>query len=329
MSRSIVTVTKPRTVAVATLALAGVLFFGYFRSSVGQGSRPACADLLSNPSAILCDDFEDGSFERNWDIGGHQGVWPISEFVRCTNESFGFHDPCAAWSNGLTFDREWGFYGHDGRRAFPPQSEFYVRWYQYISNPYEWGTLEDKSVLLHDQANTITAYVGTSRNHLPTEPNSGPGLPFVANYQDVDRPETGGVYTKINRFQNQRRNIALEPGKWYLFEWYVKLNTPGLSDGITKLWVDDASGPIGVQTLRMQYNDMRWLRRQDAHKQFGVLRLTVYHQRCDGVRNTCPPYGPWILDQSHRWDRIVVSKAPVGPIFVSAEPDRGVPPRRP
>jgi hypothetical protein len=151
------------------------------------GARP-------NSNVLLCDAFEDSGIEKRWDIGGHQGVWPTSQFVLCTDDRFGFHDRCAAWSNKLVFDQEWGFYGHDARRPFPPQSEFYVRWYQYISNPYVWGTLEDKSVLLHDAGNTITAYVGTNRNHLPVVRDSGPGMPYVANYQDVDRPETGGQF---------------------------------------------------------------------------------------------------------------------------------------
>jgi hypothetical protein len=65
---------------------------------------------------------------------------------------------------------------------------------------------------------------------------------------------------------------------------------------------------------------MRWLKYGDIDKQFGVLRLTVYDQRCDGVPYTCPPDGPAILDQSQRWDNIVVSKTPIGPIGE----DRGV-----
>jgi len=266
-----------------------------------------------NPDVVLCEGFEDEGFQQRWDIGGHQGVWPVSQFVQCTEDRFGFHDRCAAWSNRLVFDQEWGFYGYDGRRPFPPQSEFYVRWYQYISNPYVWGTLEDKSVLLHDQDNIITAYVGTNRNHLPVVRDSGPGMPYIANYQDVDTPETGGRYTLVNRFQNQQRNITLQPGKWYLFEWYVRLNTPGISDGVTKLWIDDATDPITAQTLRMEYRDMRWLKYEHANRRFGVVRLTVYDQRCDIGRNTCPPNGPDILDQSQRWDQIVVSKRPIGP----------------
>ena len=232
----------------------------------------------------------------------------------CTDGRFGFRDRCAAWSNWLSFDREWGFYGYDARRTFQPAPAFYVRWYQYISDPFVWGTLEDKSVMLHDVDETIVAYVGTDRNQLPVEPNSGPGKPFVANYQDVDVQETGWQYTRVNRFQNLGRTITLQPGKWYLFEWYVKLNTPGRPDGETRLWIDDASVPISSQTLRIEYTDMRWLKKSDGGKKFGLLRLTVYHQRCDIGVNTCPPNGPAIIQQSQRWDQIVISKSRVGPL---------------
>jgi hypothetical protein len=283
--------------------------------------EPFCPGGASpNPNVVLCESFEDDGIQKRWDIGGHQGVWPVSQFAQCTDGGFGFHDRCAAWSNRLVFDQEWGFYGYDGRRPFPPQSEFYVRWYQYISDPYTWGTLEDKSVLLHDPENTITAYVGTNRNHLPVVRDSGPGMPYIANYQDVDTPETGGRYTMVNRFQNQKRNITLQPGTWYLFEWYVRLNSPGLSNGITRLWIDDATMPIVAQTLRMEYQDMRWLKSDQANRQFGVVRLTVYDQRCDIGRNTCPPNGPDILDQSQRWDRIVISKTPIGPLADTPPP---------
>jgi hypothetical protein len=298
-----------------------LLFFAAAALTAGCSTRgatvppePFCPGGVSpNPNVVLCEGFEDDGVQKRWDIGGHQGVWPVSQFVLCTEDRFGFHDRCAAWSNRLVFDQEWGFYGYDARREFPPQSEFYVRWYQYISNPYVWGTLEDKSVLLHDQENTITAYVGTNRNHLPVVRDSGPGMPYIANYQDVDTPETGGRYTLVNRFQNQQRNITLQPGKWYLFEWYVRLNAPGLSNGVTRLWIDDATDPIPTQTLRMEYRDMRWLKAEQANRQFGVVRLTVYDQRCDIGRNTCPPNGPDMLDQSQRWDHIVVSKRPIGP----------------
>jgi hypothetical protein len=305
--------TAPIVAGVAAI-LVTALWLGDFAGSAAPPEMLSCDAGARGPEVILCDDFENGAFQSRWDIGGHQGRWPIADFALCTGDRFGFQSRCAAWSNALSFDHEWGFYGYDARRPFPSQPEFYIRWYQYISEGFAWGALEDKSVMLHDETNTLVAYVGTNRNHLPVVKDSGPGMPFVANYQDVDTPETGGRYTKVNRFQNQQRNLTLATGRWYLFEWYIKHNTPGLSDGETKLWIDDASRPITTQTLRMHYTDMRWLRKRDEGLRFAELRLTVYHQRCDGVPNTCPPNGPAVLEQSQRWDDIVVSRAPIGPI---------------
>lgn len=299
-------------------ALALVVWVAGVRPS-GTSAGEAMCEAGSSPNAdvLLCEDFN-GGVETRWNIGSRGNTWDPSQFALCA-DGFGFGDRCAAWSNYLLFDHAWGFWGFDARRVFTPQSEFYVRWYQYISDPFAWGTLETKSVILHDRAESIVAILGTNRNHLPVEPNSGPGLPFVANYQDLDWKETGGQFTRVNRFQNQGRNIALTPGRWYLFEWYVRLNTPGVSDGVTRVWVDEANGPISRQTLRMQHTDMRWLKSSDAGKQFGVLRLTVYDQRCDGAPNTCPPQGPVMLTQSHRWDQVVISKAPIGPLAVAGE----------
>jgi hypothetical protein len=270
-----------------------------------------CSDReQATGNLLLCDDFDDADFLQLWDIGSNGGVWPSADFVKCA-PFFGFQSRCAAWSNRLIFDTAWGHWGFDAWRTFEPQSEFYVRWFQQMSDPYEWGPLEDKSLMLHDPPlASMTAYVGSSRNHLPTEPHSGPGMPFIANYQDLDWSETGGHFERINRFQNQGKDITLQPGRWYVFEWYLKMNTPGVSNGVTKLWIDDASRGAPQQTLRLAYDDMRWLRKQDAGKKFGFLRLTTYRQRCDIAPEECPPFGPGLLDQSQRWDGIVVSKRP-------------------
>ena len=277
-------------------------------------SEPFCpGGSEPDPNVVSCEDFEDGAFQAAWDVASRGGKWLPIDFVRCTGDDFGFQSRCAAWSNQLLFDGAWGYWGYAARAGFRSSPELYIRWYQYISNPFIWGQLEDKSVLLRDRAETIIGYVGTNRNHLPDVPNSGPGMPFVANYQDLDWSETGGRYSKANRFQNQGQNITLEPGKWYLFEWYVKLNDPGVSNGIARLWVDDATQPITGQTLRLQHTDMRWLKDTDSGKQFGAMELTVYHQRCDGTPNTCPPNGPAMLNQYQRWDKIVVSRRPIGP----------------
>jgi hypothetical protein len=280
--------------------------------AVRAPSRAQAATECSDWKAgwILCEDFEGSDFLSNWDIGSNGGTWPDDQFVRCN--SSGFNDSCAAWSNKLVFDNYWGYYGYDARRSFPPQSELYIRWYQYVSNPYQWGSHQDDDVLVHDPTGSFLLMYLTA-NQVDDGggcdgTSGGMGKPAVITYQDRDWADLGNRCTKVNRYQNQGNDITLQPGKWYLFEWYIKLNTPGVSDGLTKLWVDDASQPIRTQTLRLSYTDMRWLRSGDAGLQPGQLRLLIFNQGCNAGA-ACPA----LLDQYQKWDQIVISTAPIGP----------------
>jgi hypothetical protein len=53
---------------------------------------------------------------------------------------------------------------------------------------------------------------------------------------------------------------TLVPGHWYFIEMHVKLNTPGVSDGVFEMWMDDCGtnglGCKGTPTLRMRYNNV-------------------------------------------------------------------------
>jgi hypothetical protein len=263
----------------------------------------------ADANVLWCENFQKGDYLSRWIIGSNNDQWPSSDFVKNTN--FGYNDSSAAWTNNLVFDHYWGYFGFDASDYFPPQSEFYIRFYQYVSNPYTWGSLEDKSVLLHDVSRSLDMYIATSRSGDDgCDGTSGSmGKPAFANYQDRDWPELGGQCTKVNRYQNQGNDITLQPGKWYLFEAYIRLNTAGSNNGILKLWIDDASVPVTTQTLRMHYTDMRFLRSGDAGKKLSELRLTVYNQRCDSGA-ACPSQ----RTQFHKWDNFVIGKTPIGPM---------------
>src|SRR5207244_3526202 len=109
----------------------------------------ACRGHGSDGDLLLCDDFEDADFLQHWDVGSNSNTWPNADFVRC-GDGVGYKDRCAAWSNRLKFDTFWGYWGYDAWRPFVPQKEFYVRWYQFVSDRYVCGTLEDKPLLVHD-----------------------------------------------------------------------------------------------------------------------------------------------------------------------------------
>src|SRR5439155_13201298 len=180
------------------IAFVANALFGVFPPPSALAVEPFCPGGSNpNPSVVWCDDFEAANDYLNWDIGYNGSQFGPADFVQCT--AFGFNSNCASWTADLQWDRQWGYYGFDARPlqrlsfSNPGSNDFYIRWYQYISNPYTWGTLEDKSVLIHDQNETLLAYVGTNRtdgsSSCYASISAGAGMPFVANYQDLDYPE--------------------------------------------------------------------------------------------------------------------------------------------
>ena len=75
-------------------------------------ARTRMSSCVKGSRTMMCTD--------RWDIGrppGHPG--PCLNSCSAPRTRFGFHDRCAAWSNRLIFDHEWGFYGYDARRHVP------------------------------------------------------------------------------------------------------------------------------------------------------------------------------------------------------------------
>jgi hypothetical protein len=169
------------------------------------------------------------------------------------------------------------------RAAFSPLSELYVRWYQYIPASQTEGSTLEAAVTLSDPSNSVVVIADGGR-----------------------------------RLPSQGQGITLDPDKWYLVEWHVKLNSPGVPDGVAELWIDDASRPISTQTLRLRQQDMRWLGPDDAGKQLGTLRLTA--RRCDEALPPCLAGEGGSSGDSPRWDHIVVSRAPIGPLVAGRLP---------
>lgn len=168
------------------------------------------------------------------------------------------------------------------RLTFPGLREAYVRWYQYIPTQ-EDGAQPNDSVTLSDAADTmVVSMVGLNR-----------------------QPQGLG-------------SLFLDSTKWYLFEWHVKLNTPGQPDGISELWIDDTTLPIQSQTLRMRRTDMQWLGADDDEKQLEVVRLTS--AICESMPDACRGPIPENSVGPLRWDRVVVARMPVGPVPLGPPP---------
>ena len=256
--------------------------------------EPMCPGGSSPDSNVIwCDDFEDGTaLDGGWswsnccDSNGDGTVSSAEKNpVTCGNKGYG--DNCSAWNEKFIFDNEWGYQGHFGSNTLPLPDEFYTRWYVYISNPYIWGNVEDKNLRFRAYNNDgssviISMTIAINRN--------GTGKPAFYTWTPLDK-----MY-----YQNQGNDIILQPGNWYLFEFYLKINTPGIENGVAKLWVDNATTPITKQTLRLSYNNVLFRNTNDLPTSLG---LVDYHQQ------NAPDSSQYL-----RWDNIVVSKNPIGPM---------------
>jgi hypothetical protein len=307
-----------RRVSVSVLAL-GILviavvtgwFIGWIHgSSVSSVAveEPICPGGSNpDPNVIVCEDFETGTGLTTWssspwccDTDGNGFVRPSErDFVICGSQ--GFRSNCAAWTDAYKFGQ------HYAQRSIVRTGfeEIHARWYAYLSDPFRWDPTGDKNFMLRDSAGgTFNPYVltslwGTGKPHIIVYNNSA--TPCVSQ----STPSPNGEYMAcVNRTQNMGNDLVLQPGRWYLFEWYVKLDTPGMADGVIKLWVDDATVPISGQTLRASYTDVVFRTAADGRRRLTDVMLTAYANA--RATNAIPT-------QYTKWDGIVISRAPIGP----------------
>jgi hypothetical protein len=262
----------------------------FYSGQDAHAVEPACPGGTNpDPNIIWCDDFNDGSWVDTWAVNA--GWFPeFREAVRCDGNNFGYRDLCAAYSGILHYDLIRGYDNHLGDHVLPGEyGELYLRMYIFFSNPYVWGDVADKGI-----------YLAHNREFIPRirmeYSREGTGKPTVASY--------GFVLPDEIRVQNQGNDITFEPGKWYIIELYVKLNTPGVSDGIARLWVDEATDTLQAQTLRLEYTDLL-IRNTGQTQGYNDVLLTDYHEVCNSL---CPA----TILQWVKWDNIVVSKAKIG-----------------
>jgi hypothetical protein len=270
-------------------------------SSFSWAAEPICPGGSSpDPNVVFCDDFNDGSWlsSPTWAASNnHDG----SEGVKCGG--FGYSDDCAAYTGDqMFFDGNYGYDDHYAEYALPREfNEGYVRLYVQFSDNFSWGNVSDKGIYLF----------GSGRNwNMKIEYNQwGNGMAGFASYA------TPGE----RRGQNQGNDLQWEPGKWYLVEIYVKVNDPGAANGIVKVWIDDASSPVGGQTLRLSYGDLT-LREAGQGNGFSEIGLHEYHNGCD-QGGSCPASIPqWV-----KWDNIAFSGSPIGPAGQAGVPTRKKP----
>jgi hypothetical protein len=105
--------------------------------------------------------------------------------------------------------------------------------------------------------------------------------------------------TKWNDFNNLKwlgfkgGGTPLDPGRWYMLEGHVKLNTPGASDGVFEFWLD------GV--LQASATDLNWV---GTWTDYGINSLFISNYWNNGSTQ----------EQDRFIDALVISTQRVGPV---------------
>jgi len=164
---------------------------------------------------------------------------------------------------------------------FPPQDEVYARYCILIEDDVADGMTE-RGVKLPGLAGDEVSW---RMEHGPVMPGSR-GLYAALDY--IYSADSGAGYGAIRSM-----NVSFKAGLWYVIEQYVKLNAPGRSDGVGKVWIN---GQLAWESDNVRYRDKPASLMDHVH-------VNVYHGGM-GL-----PKGP----MHYRIAGIAVAKAYIGP----------------
>lgn len=133
---------------------------------------------------------------------------------------------------------------------------------------------------------------GAFFKQMPGE-SAASGLRGIGSYV-YQVKESGGSGEQIG--WDQGVSGLIRKNQWYSVEQYVRMNTPGQSDGVLRAWID---GQLALERLDMRYRDI-----EDLHIE--SVWMDVYHGGTAPAPDTMTLY----------IDNLVISRGYVGPIDV-------------
>jgi len=258
---------------------------GVFRSAQGQ-NEPAtppisgiAAEYLldegigAHPSVVLFSDFETASWGDGWTYGQTESTLTRLESDPSLRfEPFDGFALRAEIPEGTNTGMNLGFKFADETGSEP--EEIYFRYYLRVAD--DWQTLEGGKLpglagrygsagwggRMSNGSNGWSAR-GTFRILPPAGNPLGEHLP-IGNY--VYHADMAGSFGDSHLWQTGYRGY-LEKNRWYCIEQYLKMNTPGLNDGVMRAWVDGR--------LAWEKSDWRW--RDIPTLKIEEVWMNVYH----------------------------------------------------
>ena len=227
--------------------------------------EPGAGKTGTNSNYLMTDDFSRGAwYELNYD----DAVAIDSTFANVCGWGGNIYDPITPPSasvsggvglHGRTYAATSGYLdgtigGHNmaehGFSGSTHVTESYFRLYFQRQSDYNGG---------HEKMFDFTRGFGTGQmvalayNYFGT--GQIRGIPYLHQDDGVASQPGNGWF-----LSNQAPIVYTNSGSWYCVEMHIKLNTPGVWDGLWEMWLDDMgidgrSGPA-TPTLRSQYTDV-------------------------------------------------------------------------
>ena len=240
-------------------------------SFLGTTSGGSGGDGL-NTGLPFSDGFESGNF-NSWD-GTHGDVSVVT-----TNPKAGSYCARATLSQGTTSDNYVDFY-YGEKDGKDPVTEIYWQGYSKFDSGYVWPNNAQK-IVVHN----IYDSQGTKVYQIIVAVNSNGQYYVEHTYWQT--------WDFFGKAQNQGSPIRVGFGQWDKLKLRAKLNTPGNSDGVIQLWIND--------TLKLSYLDLNI--RENTQDTFGKMILSSNSNKSSGS-NSYQWYDDWSISGTVEGDPI-------------------------
>lgn len=244
------------------------------------------------------------TFPIDWNFTSIGGGWSCQNYTHSgqfldthyvAESTSGTPDPSYAFK--ITFPQGWPAGGPPAScwNVFgSAKSEIYGQFYFKWSTGYTWNGTVNKIV-----------YIGYGPD--PDPPTAGDVIGVVSQ-----KIQFRTQYAEtVNYSSNTNYNPTINDGTWYKVTWYQKINTPGVNDGIAKIWIND--------TLVMHHTNVKWRRSGDAARGFYELSITPVY----GGGTTSGVVKP---KDEYLWiDRTIVQSTPISGESLPINPINKVP----
>ena len=254
-------------------------------SSTAYAAEPIC----NRSDILLCEDWADGD-HVGWDWDSSWG----SEGKRWQIVASGGFDDANALKMTINQNRPETIYP-ETRSMAPQQGETYLRFYIKWSPGFKFNPGWSGGKVAYLNARSGGNLDWRVQINLRGHNNDTQGSLSIdlrrSNWSAPDQPEF--------LLSNVARRTYLDSGRWYAVELMVKPNTPGVKDGVIKLWID------GVLYMHHTGQSVR-----------GNLSTPINHAWLTSYFGGQPTAHPtqWVW-----YDNIVVSTSYVGPFPVTTD----------